>query len=479
VQGLVQLVQSGVLLVGVAGLMLVLHPAVLLVMVLVMIPGVLVRLKYTNEMFDWRRRLTAKEREAEYYGVLLTYPMSAAELRLFDLGGLFKSRYRGLRQEIRRGKFEINRRRCVRELLTQGIALLPVYGAMAFIAFRTVEGAITVGSMVMFYQAFQRGQSALQSVLSSLLGLHEDNLFLANLYDFLDLKPRVVDPPSPQTMPQPMRQGITFEDVQFEYSKSDRQALRGVNLHVGPGEVIALVGENGSGKTTLVKLLCRLYDPTSGRITIDGTDIRDLRTSDLRREISVVFQDYLQYYMTARENIWLGDVELPLDDPRVQEAARLSGADEVIKSLREGYDTPLGKYLQDGEELSIGQWQKIAIARAFVRDTQLIVLDEPTSALDARAEAEVFEKFRQLIRGRSAILISHRLSTVKMADRIYVMRERRSGRVRHARRTGSITAELMPAFMKRRRRPIAKRSWCRPAEDAVSDCKYSQAHKVV
>jgi ATP-binding cassette subfamily B protein len=209
------------------------------------------------------------------------------------------------------------------------------------------------------------------------------------------------------------------------YAMSARNALDDVNLKIAPGEVVALVGENGSGKTTLVKLLCRLYDPTGGRITVDGVDLREFKTEEVRQEISVIFQDYVQYTMTARENIWVGNLSLPLEDERVVSAAHDSGADEVIKTLPQGYETLLGKMFEGGEELSIGQWQKVALARAFVRDSQIIILDEPTSALDPKAEYEVFEKFRQLIKNQAALLISHRLSTVRMADRICVMKDGR------------------------------------------------------
>jgi ATP-binding cassette subfamily B protein len=218
-----------------------------------------------------------------------------------------------------------------------------------------------------------------------------------------------------------MKTGITFDQVSFGYANSERQVLEDVSLSIAPGQVVALVGENGAGKTTLVKLLCRLYDPTAGQITLDGLDLRRFETADLRREMSVVFQDYAHYNLTAQENIWLGNVQLPLDDEQIVAAARRSGADAVIARLPQRYQTVLGKLFRDGEELSIGEWQKVALARAFLRDAQLLVLDEPTSALDAQAEYEVFQRFRELIAGRSAVLISHRLSSVRMADCIYVL----------------------------------------------------------
>jgi ATP-binding cassette subfamily B protein len=218
-----------------------------------------------------------------------------------------------------------------------------------------------------------------------------------------------------------LQAGITLERVNFQYPTGTRRVLEDISMTIKPGEHVALVGENGSGKTTLIKLLCRLYDPTEGDITLDGVNLRQFETAALRREISVIFQDYAQYHLTARENVWFGNTDLSPQDERIVTAARLSGADGVITRLPQGYDTVLGKWFWDGEELSIGEWQKVALARAFLRDAQLIVLDEPTSALDARAEYEVFEQFRQLAQGRTAILISHRFSTVKMADRIFVL----------------------------------------------------------
>ena len=220
-----------------------------------------------------------------------------------------------------------------------------------------------------------------------------------------------------------MQRGIVLDHVSFQYPAGTRKALEDISLTIRPGEVVALVGENGSGKTTLIKLLCRLYDPTGGTITVDGIDLRQFETKALRHEIAIIFQDYAHYHLTARENIWLGNTDLPPDHERVSAAARRSGADEVINALPHGYDTILGKRFAEGEELSIGEWQKVALARTFMRDAQIIVLDEPTSSMDAKAEYEVFQSFRQLVSGRTAILISHRFSTVRMADRIYVLKQ--------------------------------------------------------
>jgi ATP-binding cassette subfamily B protein len=258
-------------------------------------------------------------------------------------------------------------------------------------------------------------------MLRGVAGLYEDSLFLEYLHEFLALTPRITPPSHPTPIPCPINTGIVFHDVSFHYPHRSHDVLRGIAINIKPNEVIALVGENGAGKTTLVKLLCRLYDPTSGYITVDGIDLRQFDPMAWRQHISVIFQDYQHYNVTARENIWFGNTQLPIDSEQIVAAAQKSGAHLILDQLPQKYNTVLGKVFQDGEELSIGQWQKIALARAFLRDSQIIVLDEPTSTLDAMAEHEIFTRFRTLIGNRSALLISHRLSTVKMADRIYVL----------------------------------------------------------
>jgi len=382
-------------------------------------------LKYAGQTYRWQRQRTPAERQSWYFHWMLTGDVHAKEIRLFDLGSLFMGRFRDLRQQLRRERLEIATRRSIAELVGQASATIAIFGSYAFIAYRTVQGAITLGDLVMYYQAFQRGQGFLRDILSGLAGLYEDNLFLSNLHEFFELKPKVVEPLHPGPVPCPMQTGIAFDHVSFRYPTGIRKVLEDVTLTIRPGEVVALVGENGSGKTTLIKLLCRLYDPTSGIITLDGIDLRRLETTALRRGISIIFQDYAQYHLTARENIWLGNVVLPPDQERIVAAARHAGADEVITGLPQGYETILGKWFENGEELSVGEWQKVALARAFLRDAQIIVLDEPTSALDARAEYEVFKKFRQLAEGRTVVLISHRFSTVRMADRIFVLEDGR------------------------------------------------------
>jgi ATP-binding cassette subfamily B protein len=381
----------------------------------------LVRLRYSQRLYAWRRRRTSAERHAGYYQWLLTGEAHAKEIRLFDLGALFIGRFRDVRRTLRRERLHLATRRSLTELVTQFAGTLTIFGAFAYIAYRTVHGALTLGDLVMYYQAFQRGQGYLRDILGGLANLYEDSLFLANLYEFLDLRSRVAEPSAPRPLPKPMQRGIAFEHVGFAYAGAAQPVLDDITLTIRPGEHIALVGANGAGKTTLVKLLCRLYDPTAGRITLDGIDLREFRTAALRREISVIFQDYARYHLTVRENIWLGNIALTSDDGAILDAAAAAGADTVIGKLPQGYETQLGKWFDAGQELSIGEWQKIALARAFVRDAQILVLDEPTSALDAAAEYEVFQMFRALAAGRTTLLISHRFSTVRMADRIFVL----------------------------------------------------------
>jgi ATP-binding cassette subfamily B protein len=417
---IVQVARSGIALLAMAGLLFSFHWAVAFIMFFAAVPGVLVRVRYSGRLYDWQNKRTPTERRAGYFHWMLTGTIHAKEIRLFELGSLFRQRYREIRDQLRVERLDIARGRFRADVVTQVTTTIAVYGSYAFIAYRTVTGTITIGDFVMYYQAFQRGQEFLKELLGGLAGLWEDQLFLSAFYEFLDLGRRTVEPAEPKPVPHPIRTGIVVENVTFRYPAAQRDALTDVSLSILPGEHIAFVGENGSGKTTLVKLLCRLYDPTAGRITLDAIDLREFATDAWRREIGVLFQDYVLYHLTARENVWFGDTRVLPDSDAIEEAARQSGADAVIRSFEAGYDTLLGKWLEDGEELSVGQWQKVALARAFLRTAPIIILDEPTSALDAQAEFEVFERFHELVRDRTSIIISHRFSTVRKADRIFV-----------------------------------------------------------
>jgi len=260
-----------------------------------------------------------------------------------------------------------------------------------------------------------------QSIFSGMNSLYEDQLFLRNFFTFLDMKPQIATPENPLPVPSPVKQEIRFEDVTFTYPDAASPALSNVNLTLHKGEIIALVGDNGAGKSTFTKLLCRLYDPVQGTITVDGLDLKKTDPEEWRRHITVLFQDFVRYNLSVQENIWMGDTSLPPDTPRVEDAARQAAADTVIRRLPDAYSSRLGKLFSGGQELSSGEWQKIALARAFFRNAEIVILDEPASSLDALAEAEIFHRFRELVKGRTAVLISHRFSTVLLADHIYVL----------------------------------------------------------
>lgn len=416
-----EIVQNGLSLLAMLGLLLTIHWVTLPILVLATLPTLAAQLKFGSITYHWQRRQTQLERQVGYLGGIVSSAGFAKELRLFNLGHYFKEWLLGLQHQLNLEKLAIDRQRLRLYVGSKTIGALFMLALYGFMVSQAVYGKLNLGDLVMYHQALQRGQGYLQSFLGGLSNLHENYLYLCNLYEFLDLDPNLKEPEHPQPVPYPMQTGLVFHNVGFRYAHSTRQALKHIDFVVHPGEVVALVGENGSGKTTLIKLLSRLYEPTSGRITLDGIDLQEFSATELRRHLSVIFQDYIHYDLTAHDNIWLGNIDLPRDDRKIQVAARQSGADAVVQSLPQGYDTWLGKSFHSGEQLSGGQWQKIALARAFLRDAQVVILDEPTSALDAKAEEAVFENFHQLIRGRSAILITHRLSTVKMADRIYVM----------------------------------------------------------
>jgi ATP-binding cassette, subfamily B, bacterial len=413
--------QSAVSLVAIGGLLLMFHWSIPFLLFLAGVPGLLIRFVYARKLYLAGRRQTPAERLALYFHAILTGDAHAKEVRLFDLGGVFASRFATLRDEIRSEKSSLMRRRSVADLAAHVVGVGPIFALFGVLAFRVVQGLLSIGDLVMFYQAMQRAQANLDRFSQAIGDLYENHLFLTDVHAFLSLQPVTRDTRPTRPVPRPLLTGIDLRGVVFRYPQSDRMVLDSISLHIRPGEHIALVGENGCGKTTLVKLMARLYDPTGGAITLDGCDLREFPVRELRRALSVVFQDYAKYNVTALDNIWFGAVDGPPDQARIQAAAEVAGIHAVIAGLPHSYATILGRKFAAGAELSIGEWQKIALARAFLRDAEIVILDEPTSALDARAEAELFERFLGLFHDRTAILVSHRLSTVKMVDRIYFM----------------------------------------------------------
>jgi ATP-binding cassette subfamily B protein len=418
---LTQVVQSLATLGGLIGLLATAHWLLPFLLLVVVIPAYAVRVRHSDRKYDWQRKRAETQRRALYLDRLLVHEDHAKELRIFGLGPELIRRFRALRDQLRHESLRLEGVRTRGDILSHVPAAVSAFAAYALIVHRTLSGALTVGDLVMYLGAVQRGLSLVQSVFGGLGSLYENNLFLSTLDDFLDLEQAVAEPDSPAPVPSAASGGFALEGVRFSYPTGTRALLESVDLRVAPGEMVALIGANGSGKTTIAKLLCRLYDPTDGRVTLDGTDVREFATSEYRAQVAAIFQDFVRYQMSARDNIAFGDVRKDPDTHFVEQAARRSGAHATIGRLPRGYDTTLGNWFEDGSELSTGEWQKVALARAFASPARLLILDEPTSALDAESEMEVFERVRQMARNRAVLAISHRFSTVRMADRIYVL----------------------------------------------------------
>ena len=357
---------------------------------------------------------------------------------MFDLGAYFQLAYQGLRRRLRTEHLKLLKNQSLARL-NAGVATLLITGAaMAWMVWQAIQGLATLGDLALFYQAFQPGQSLMRTLLGNAGQIYANSLFLGNLFEFLGLEPHVVSPPQPVSAPSAIKEGIRFEQITFRYPGSERVALQDFNLTVPAGQVVAIVGANGAGKSTLVKLLCRFYDPEAGQITFDGINIRDISLKELRRLITVLFQWPVPYHATAGQNIALGDVQAAPSAAEIAAAARGAGAHEVIARLPRGYDTLLGKWFANGTELSGGEWQRIALARAFLRRAQIVVLDEPTSFMDSWAEAEWLARFRALVHGRTALIITHRFTTAMRADVIHVMQ---NGRVVESGRHDDLLAQ--------------------------------------
>ncbi|MCC6591441.1 MAG: ABC transporter ATP-binding protein [Bryobacterales bacterium] len=399
-------------------------PWLLAVLVLAVLPAFLGESHFAFLGYSLNIRQTPIRRQLDYLRVLGASKESAKELKLFGLHSFFTREYANLSDTIYEQNVALARRRLGAGALLSILSTTGYYGAYAYVIYRTVTGDLSWGSLQLLAGAIAGASANLQSVFATFSSIADQSLFLTDLVEFLRVRPTIESKPGALPAPRPVRDGFDFQNVSFRYPGTDRRVLDRFNFRIEPGERIALIGENGQGKTTIVKLLTRLYDPSEGRILLDGIDLRDYDLDDLHHEIGVIFQDFMRYEMTARENIAVGRIDSPANG-NIERAARKSLADAVINRLPHGYDQLLGRRFEGGVDLSGGEWQKVALARAYLREAQLLILDEPTAALDARAEYEVFQRFAELTQGKMALLISHRFSTVRMADRIVVLADGR------------------------------------------------------
>ena len=395
-------------------------PWLLAVLVAAVIPAFLGESHFVFLGYAQSMRQTPVRRKLDYLRVLGASKESAKELRLFGLSGFLSGQFADLSNQIYDEDLILARKRLWAGVALSLLSTAGYYGAYAYVIYRTVTGALSWGTLQFLAGAIAGTSISIQSIFSTFPSIAEQSLFLSDLVEFLRVGPKISSKPNALPAPRPIRDGFSFEAVTFAYPRSRRKILERLDFRLVPGERVALIGENGQGKTTLVKLLTRLYDPTEGRILLDGVDLREYSVEDLHSQIGVIFQDFMRYEMTARENIAVGRVELA-DNRSVCQAARMSLAHQVIDRLPQKYEQPLGLRFEGGVDLSGGEWQKIALARAYFRDAQVVILDEPTASLDARSESEVFQRFAELTTGKTALLISHRFSTVRMADRIVVL----------------------------------------------------------
>lgn len=414
------LAQDGISLVSYGALLLSFSLWAALILVVAALPVFVAETRFSGEAFRLFRWRTPETREQMYLETVLAREDYAKEVQLFGLGPQLLSRYRKIFERLYKEDRSLTLRRGIWGYVLGLVSTAAFYGAYAWIAVETVGGHISLGDMTMYILVFKQGQSALASALTAVSGMYEDNLYLSNLYEFLE----TTVPPAPgeeQIGPRP-GDGIRFEDVSFVYPGSETAAVEHLTLHIPPGKKLALVGENGSGKTTLIKLLARLYSPTTGRITLDGLDLSEWNPVVLRRRIGVIFQDFARYQFRVGENVGAGDPSAFYDEERWLDAAEKGLAAPFIDELPDGYHTQLGRWFRGGRELSLGQWQKVALSRAFMRrDADILILDEPTASMDAEAETLIFDRFREVTADRIAVLISHRFSTVRMADHIVVL----------------------------------------------------------
>ena len=421
IQAMGRLIQQTVTAIAFSAVLIKYSPFLLLLLIAGILPAFLGESHFAFLTYAKNFRQTPLRRQMDYLRQVGGSKEAAKELKLFNLSEYLTNRFSGLSQTIYEQNVALNRRRLFWGGLLAIIGQLGYYAAYAYSIWRTIQGRYSIGDLTLITTAIMQAMGNIQQAFSTASGVADQALFLTDLLAFFEMKPRVENKANGLKVPRPIRRGFEFRNVSFTYPGTERRILKNFNFLLEPGERIALIGENGQGKTTVVKLITRLYDPTEGQILLDGVDLRDYDLDDLHAEMGVIFQDFMRYEMTARENIAVGRVEVPHTEDEIRYAAEKSLAASVVGKLHGGYDQMLGRRFEGGVDLSGGEWQRIALARAYLRDAQLLILDEPTAALDARSELEVFERFAELTEGKMALLISHRFSTVRMADRIVVL----------------------------------------------------------
>jgi ATP-binding cassette subfamily B protein len=437
--------QDTLSLISLSASLIVFSPWLMVLLVAAVIPSFLGETHFTTLAYSVLYRWTPQRRLLDYIRLLGASNQSAKEIKIFGLGTHLAERYREVSERIYEDNKTVAVKRSSVGFLLNLVSTGGYYGAYAVVLIRTLAGAISVGMFGFLTGAFSRSRMYIEKILQSFTDISDQALYLKDLFEFFEMEPAIRSVPGALPAPRPIRSGFEFRNVGFAYPGSDRMVVENINFRLDAEEKIALIGENGAGKTTLVKLLARLYDPTQGQILLDGVDVREYDVEDLRKEIGVIFQDYMRYELLAKENIGFGKIEDLGDQARIEVAARKSMAYQVIGKLPNGYDQMIGRRFDGGVDLSGGEWQKFALARAYMRDAQLLILDEPTATLDARAEYEVFRRFAELTKGRMAVLISHRFSTVRMADRILVLQNGRiheQGTHKHLVDLGGQYAEL-------------------------------------
>ena len=418
--GILGLFQNTITLALIVGILLTLHWGMIPYLLLVSIPVIVFKLYYSRKFYRLRNEQTEQERKVRYFNRLLTSKDFAKELRIFDLGNYFKNEFETIRKELRKKQYTLIKSRTLWESAVQVLAtafLLIVFGYIIYI---TAIKEISTGDMAMYFLALHRGYTVLQEWLMRIAALYEDNLFLKNFFEFLNINTKK-DTGKNSAFPAPLKKGITFKNVSFRYPGTKKWVLNDLNFSINAGETVAIVGSNGAGKTTIVKLLAGLYKPDKGSILADDTDMEVIDRSKLAESVSVIFQDFMLYNVSAKNNIWFGNINREPSNNNIQKAAKDAGIHELFMNLPKGYETTLGTLFRNSEQLSRGEWQRTALARSFFNDAQLIILDEPTSSLDAFTEARLIDHFKEITKGRTAIIISHRLTTIKLADRIVVL----------------------------------------------------------